>query len=150
MWDLPRPGLWTRVPCIGRQILNHCATREAPELACFLKVESQREKEETKVIPRLQDWTVRAPFIIKENTEEKIIKNVPNYGFILNILWWKHLWTELYRGQHLELSGEQTGLGADADIFSVSLKPGEWVRSPLWFTQERRKRVRVELQNILT
>ena len=22
----------TRVPCIGRRILNHCATREAPEL----------------------------------------------------------------------------------------------------------------------
>ena len=22
----------TRVPCIGRQILNHCATREAPAL----------------------------------------------------------------------------------------------------------------------
>ena len=30
MWDLPTPGLRTRVPCIGRQILNHCATREAP------------------------------------------------------------------------------------------------------------------------
>ena len=30
MWDLPRPGLGTRVPCIGRQTLNHCATREAP------------------------------------------------------------------------------------------------------------------------
>ena len=53
MWDLPRPGLepvspaftglvvpWhvgssqtrarTHMPCIGRQILNHCATREAP------------------------------------------------------------------------------------------------------------------------
>ena len=40
MWDLPRPGLEpvspalagrfsTRVPCIGRQILNHCVTREA-------------------------------------------------------------------------------------------------------------------------
>ena len=28
MWDLPRPGL-ERVPCIGRRILNHCATREA-------------------------------------------------------------------------------------------------------------------------
>ena len=27
---------WTRVPCIGRQILNHCATREAPRF-CFLK-----------------------------------------------------------------------------------------------------------------
>ena len=29
MWDLPRPGLAHRVPCISRQILNHCATREA-------------------------------------------------------------------------------------------------------------------------
>ena len=29
MWDLPRPGLEPRVPCIGRQILNHCTTREA-------------------------------------------------------------------------------------------------------------------------
>ena len=29
MWDLPRPGARTCVPCIGRQILNHCATREA-------------------------------------------------------------------------------------------------------------------------
>ena len=27
MWDLPGPGL---EPFIGRQILNHCATREAP------------------------------------------------------------------------------------------------------------------------
>ena len=26
----------TRVPCIGRQILNHCATREAPSLEIFL------------------------------------------------------------------------------------------------------------------
>ena len=25
----------TRVPCIGRQILNHCATREAPNLTHF-------------------------------------------------------------------------------------------------------------------
>ena len=29
MWDLHRPRARTRVPCIGRQILNHCATREA-------------------------------------------------------------------------------------------------------------------------
>ena len=27
MWDLPRAR--TRVPCIGRRILNHCTTREA-------------------------------------------------------------------------------------------------------------------------
>ena len=25
----------TRVPCIGRQILNHCATREAPKLLIY-------------------------------------------------------------------------------------------------------------------
>ena len=26
----------TRVPCIGRQILNHCTTREAPDYTCFV------------------------------------------------------------------------------------------------------------------
>ena len=30
MWDLPRPGLEPVSPCIGRRILNHCTTREAP------------------------------------------------------------------------------------------------------------------------
>ena len=29
MWDLPGPGLEPHVPCIDRQILNHCTTREA-------------------------------------------------------------------------------------------------------------------------
>ena len=29
----------TRVPCIGRQILNHCATREAPRFFKKLKIE---------------------------------------------------------------------------------------------------------------
>ena len=29
MWDLPGTGLEPGSPCIGRQILNHCATREA-------------------------------------------------------------------------------------------------------------------------
>ena len=32
MWDLPRPGLEPVSPAlIGRHILNHCATREAPQ-----------------------------------------------------------------------------------------------------------------------
>ena len=31
MWDPPQTRARTRVPCIGRQILNHCATREAPK-----------------------------------------------------------------------------------------------------------------------
>ena len=29
MWDLPRPRFKPVSPCIGRQTLNHCATREA-------------------------------------------------------------------------------------------------------------------------
>ena len=34
MWDLPGPGieLVSLVPCIGRWILNHCATREVLKL----------------------------------------------------------------------------------------------------------------------
>ena len=28
MWDLPRPGIEPVSPCIGRQIIIHCATRE--------------------------------------------------------------------------------------------------------------------------
>ena len=30
MWDLPGPGIEPVYPCIGRWILNHCATREVP------------------------------------------------------------------------------------------------------------------------
>ena len=30
MWDLPRPGLEPVSSALGRQILNHCAPREAP------------------------------------------------------------------------------------------------------------------------
>ena len=45
MWDLPDQGS-NRVPCIGRQILNHCGTREVPQclfkgfqhMLCFLSV----------------------------------------------------------------------------------------------------------------
>ena len=36
----------TRVPCIGRWILNHCATREAPNVYFFSRITfSQRELE---------------------------------------------------------------------------------------------------------
>ena len=36
----------TRVPCIGRQILNHCATREAPSPVLI-----QREREALRIPP---------------------------------------------------------------------------------------------------
>ena len=44
MWDLPGPGLesWSRarirVPCIGRRIPNHCATREALDIIILKQV----------------------------------------------------------------------------------------------------------------
>ena len=37
MWDLSQTRARTRVPCIGRQILNHCATREAPLISFCIK-----------------------------------------------------------------------------------------------------------------
>ena len=32
MWDLPGPGFEPVSPCISRQILNHCTTREAQQI----------------------------------------------------------------------------------------------------------------------
>ena len=34
MWDPPGPGLEPVSPCIGRRILNHCATKEAQKAIC--------------------------------------------------------------------------------------------------------------------
>ena len=49
----------TRVPCIGRRILNHCATREAPELLTYKR---QRENLPyivlNKIIKEDCVWTV--------------------------------------------------------------------------------------------
>ena len=41
MWDPPRPGLEPVFPCIGRQILNHCATREATILFVLIAIKFQ-------------------------------------------------------------------------------------------------------------
>ena len=38
MWESSQTRAQTRVPCIGRQILNHCATREAPVCLFFVIV----------------------------------------------------------------------------------------------------------------
>ena len=39
MWDPPRTRAQTRVPRTSRQILNHCATREAPCVQLFAKMD---------------------------------------------------------------------------------------------------------------
>ena len=38
MWDLPGTRARTRVPCIGRWILNHCTTREAAFQVSYMKI----------------------------------------------------------------------------------------------------------------
>ena len=52
----------TRVPCIGRQILNHCATREAPPSSCFNGREckpsfSSDFPKSPRSRPRYLEWT---------------------------------------------------------------------------------------------
>ena len=49
MWDPPRPGLEPVSPCIGRQTLNHCATREAqkPSILRFAVILSNGKNENT-------------------------------------------------------------------------------------------------------
>ena len=49
----------TRVPCIDRRILNHCATREAQEFAFLM--DSQ-----TMVMLLVQDHSLRTTFKQKE------------------------------------------------------------------------------------
>ena len=41
----------TRVPCIGRQILNHCATREAPEPPFKAQIASHSEASNLQWLP---------------------------------------------------------------------------------------------------
>ena len=45
----------TRVPCVGRRILNHCATREAPELA-FLKPQTTLTLNDLKQFSQQLGW----------------------------------------------------------------------------------------------
>ena len=43
----------TRVPCIGRQILNHCATREVPELGKKLKNSNEKPDGFIKLLTKI-------------------------------------------------------------------------------------------------
>ena len=70
----------TRVPCIGRQILNHCATREAPELFFFSTVNLSsndgfiRCVDVSRRVPRGLDFASFAsslPRGLKQRSEER-------------------------------------------------------------------------------
>ena len=75
MWDHPWTRARTRVPCIGRRILNHGATREVP-LLTFLKViffqdrENARKIHESAGLPFFEIF-VDAPLNICESRDVK-------------------------------------------------------------------------------
>ena len=50
MWDLPGTGERTCVPCIGRRILKHCATREVPVI---IQSEEEIIQSETKTLKKI-------------------------------------------------------------------------------------------------
>ena len=59
VWDLPRPGLAPVVSCVGRQILNHCATREVllcsfMRLSLILFKDQDPETQQGEVVRRTQ------------------------------------------------------------------------------------------------
>ena len=51
----------TRVPCIGRQILNHCATREALYLILKTKIEVLIRKVENLAVRKEKSWRTYVP-----------------------------------------------------------------------------------------
>ena len=80
MWESSRTRARTHVSCIGRRILNHCATREAPKLFYI------RLSEEWKVIEkcdRTKEYELR---IVKWQKLSKAYSS----GFLLAYLYlWK-------------------------------------------------------------
>ena len=49
-------GARTHVPCIGRRILNHCATREAPERLRFKNEPNPRLRDADTSVDRTHPW----------------------------------------------------------------------------------------------
>ena len=72
----------TRVPCVGRQILNHCATREAPKILLFFY---QRSKFKTTLFfdKLISDsyfnyWTEKLSQIIQAHNRPPSSKKTPS------------------------------------------------------------------------
>ena len=69
---------WTRVPCIGRWILNHCATREVRGL---FNIDSLKFVE-TSVVTYIWSFFINALYVIEKNEQNFFIGE-----FILWVCW---------------------------------------------------------------
>ena len=74
MWDLPGPGLKPVSPCIGRQILNHCTTREVPQLHFNFPFTLQRTQigwkwKDGKRHRANSNWELECSLLISENSD---------------------------------------------------------------------------------
>ena len=58
---------WTRIPCIGRQILNHCATREAPLIVNVRSQDTDLAYNAEKGTGGRESWLSAAVWILRSN-----------------------------------------------------------------------------------
>ena len=56
MWNLPRPRIEPCVPCIGRQILNHCTTRDIQKSTFFSLVQELSCSEACQIFLNQDSW----------------------------------------------------------------------------------------------
>ena len=82
----------TRVPCVGRQILNHCATREVPGLLLFggfffflamlhgMWDLSSPTRDQTLALPAVQAWSPNH-WTAREFPDPFYFCNVPSFIF---------------------------------------------------------------------
>ena len=111
MWDLPRPGLGP-VPCISRQILNHCATREAPKGSHFDQIK-------IKLLNRVWRLIVQRTWVSKLAiwVEKKISSQLSPYTILVRSSWMK------------VLNAEMSLISVWKDL---SLKAGEVIEMKKW------------------
>ena len=57
MWESSQTRARTRVPCIGRQILNHCATREAQSTSFLFRLQPGKLITIFRFLPFFKNYT---------------------------------------------------------------------------------------------
>ena len=87
----------TRVPCIGRQTLNHCATREAPSFQ-FWCIKNPRLGSEWQLIPRVPlGLAVVASFELSVLSAKSQVP-IPGFVFLVKVISLSVLWLLNWKG----------------------------------------------------